>query len=96
MSYKNRTLPILVPILVLSAAASLTAEESWGRFRGRNATGIAGRQIPTHWSDTENLAWRTALPGRGSSSPVIHGNLIFLTTYSGYGQSTEAPETEAS
>ena len=91
MSYKNRTLPILVPILVLSAAASLTAEESWGRFRGRNATGIAGRQIPTHWSDTENLAWRTALPGRGSSSPVIHGDLIFLTTYSGYGQSTEAP-----
>ncbi|MEM6366420.1 MAG: PQQ-binding-like beta-propeller repeat protein, partial [Planctomycetota bacterium] len=38
-----------------------------------------------------NLAWQTPLPGRGSSSPVIHDDRVFLTAYSGYGLSVEQP-----
>ena len=76
---------------VIFMASTLHANDAWSRFRGSSATGIAGRQIPTSWSDTENLAWRTDLPGKGSSSPVIKGDRIFLTTYSGYGQAVEAP-----
>jgi outer membrane protein assembly factor BamB len=35
---------------------------------------------PVHWSDTQNVKWKTDIPGRGHSSPVIWGNQIFLTT----------------
>jgi len=72
-------------------ASTLHANDNWSRFRGSRATGIAGQQIPTSWSDTENLAWRTVLPGKGSSSPVIKGDRVFLTTYSGYGEAVESP-----
>lgn len=47
--------------------------------------------MPTTWSDSENLAWRSELPGKGSSSPVVHRGHIFLTCYSGYGLDAEQP-----
>lgn len=86
--------------LILAAAflcisSTLLADEDWSRFRGNGAAGLAGNEIPTTWSDTENLAWRTGLPGKGSSSPVIRGDKIFLTTYSGYGQAVESPGDRA-
>ncbi|MGI9474034.1 MAG: PQQ-binding-like beta-propeller repeat protein [Rubripirellula sp.] len=77
--------------VLFASFTSIGAAEDWSRFRGENASGVAGRGIPTTWSDTENLAWRTPLPGKGSSSPVVHGDQIFLTAYSGYGQSVESP-----
>lgn len=86
--------PILIAGL-LSISTTLQAEETWSRFRGSGATGIAGQRIPTTWSDTKNLAWRTTLPGKGSSSPVINGDRVFLTTYSGYGQAIESPGERA-
>ena len=58
--------------------------QTWSRFRGKTASGISGENIPTTWSDTENLAWKTKLPGKGSSSPVVYGQRVFLTAYSGY------------
>ncbi len=71
---------------------TLTADgEEWSRFRGGSASGIAGQGIPTTWSDTENLAWRAELPGKGSSSPVVHNGRVFLTCYSGYGIDPEQP-----
>ena len=83
-------LALLTSLLLIAFTGSGIAE-NWTRFRGDNAKGIAGRGIPTTWSDSENLAWRTSLPGKGSSSPVVHGHRIFLTAYSGYGESVEAP-----
>src|SRR4029079_1014765 len=38
------------------------------------------RTAPTRWSATENVAWKTPVPGRGHSSPVLWGDQIFLTT----------------
>ncbi|MAI73846.1 MAG: serine/threonine protein kinase [Rhodopirellula sp.] len=86
---------LILAAAFLSISSTLTADENWSRFRGRAATGLAGQQIPTTWSDTENLAWRTDLPGKGSSSPVIRGDKIFLTAYSGYGQAVESPGNRA-
>lgn len=74
--------------VVLACEASA---EGWTRFRGHQGSGTAGRGIPTTWSDTDNLAWRTPLPGKGSSSPVVYDGKVFLTAYSGYGQSVESP-----
>jgi hypothetical protein len=41
--------------------------------------------VPTTWSTTKNLQWKTALPGCGSSSPIVCGERVFVTSYSGYG-----------
>lgn len=40
--------------------------------------------LPTSWSESENLVWKTPLPGAGSSSPIVFGDHIYLTCYSGY------------
>lgn len=59
----------------------------WSRFRGPNGTGISmDVAIPIEWSDTQNLRWKTKLPGPGSSSPVLTDTHVFLTTYTGYGE----------
>ncbi len=61
------------------------ARADWLRFRGENGTGVASANSkpPLTWSSSENAAWKTDLPGAGASSPVISGDKIFLTCYSG-------------
>lgn len=72
---------------VVLTATKLEDSKSWNRFRGPNGTGVSDdKSIPTEWSDTKNLIWKTKLPGAGSSSPVLTEKLVFLTTYSGYGE----------
>ncbi len=56
-------------------------ENKWGEWRGPNRNGISESQQPvTSWSSTENVAWKIPIPGRGHSSPIVHEDLIFLTT----------------
>jgi outer membrane protein assembly factor BamB len=58
-----------------------SAIENWYRFRGPNGQGISqSTGLPTHWSTTENVAWRTHIPGESWSSPIVWDNHIFLTT----------------
>jgi len=52
----------------------------WPRFRGPRGDGITSEPLPTVWSETTNVAWKTEIPGRGWSSPVIDNNLIWITT----------------
>ena len=52
----------------------------WPRWRGPSGQGIVtGTGYPDRWSSTENVVWRTAIEGRGNSSPVVWRNRIFLT-----------------
>lgn len=53
----------------------------WPEFRGPTRQGIvsADQKLPTTWSRTEGIAWRTELPGQGWSSPVVVGDRIYLT-----------------
>ncbi|MCX6997908.1 MAG: PQQ-binding-like beta-propeller repeat protein [Kiritimatiellaeota bacterium] len=75
---------MLAIMLGLLAFPSWAAD--WPRFRGPNGSGLAtDANGPTTWSDTQNLQWKTALPGRGSSSPIVCGERVFVTSYSGYG-----------
>jgi hypothetical protein len=48
------------------------------------------------WSDSENLKWKTALPGPGSSSPIVWDDRVFVTCYSGYGVDRRNPGTMSS
>lgn len=64
--------------IVLPAAGSA---DQWPRFRGPTGQGnSAARDLPRTWSRTENVAWRTPLPGAGNSSPIIWNDRIFLTS----------------
>ncbi len=54
---------------------------NWAQWRGPDGQGISTEKgLPTSWSETKNIVWKTDLPGRGFSQPVIWGNHIFLTT----------------
>jgi len=58
------------------------AEPDWPQWRGRDGQGHApaARDLPVTWSETENVAWKTPLTGRGWSSPVIGDGRIWVTT----------------
>ena len=67
-------------------SAANAQSNDWPQFRGVNGLASALGDAPTTWSDTENLVWKQKIPGRGSSSPIIVGDRILLTSYTGYGQ----------
>ncbi len=55
--------------------------EDWCQFRGPGGQGHStAAALPTHWSTTENVAWKAAIPGKGWSSPVAFAGRIFLTS----------------
>jgi len=58
----------------------------WPQFRGPGGLGLSdARGLPVTWSGEQNIAWKTELPGPGSSSPIVVGDRVFVTCYSGYG-----------
>jgi outer membrane protein assembly factor BamB len=68
-------------LLFVIVALGLGAEGTfWSYWRGPAADGMAVGDAPLHWGDNQNIKWKTEIPGRGSSSPVIWGDQIFLTT----------------
>ncbi|MFO7901049.1 MAG: PQQ-binding-like beta-propeller repeat protein, partial [Pirellulaceae bacterium] len=71
---------------------TLCSGGDWTRFRGPRGAGVSEETgLPTTWTATENVAWKTALPGFGSSSPITLDDRVFLTCYSGYGLDADQP-----
>lgn len=70
--------------LVLSlATAAVHAEPTvaWPDFRGPRGDGCSDATgLPWRWNEQENVIWKTPIPGRGWSSPVVHGDQVWLTT----------------
>jgi outer membrane protein assembly factor BamB len=55
--------------------------QNWPQFRGPSGNGVVDKlEHPVQWSDQENVAWSVELPGGGLASPIVQGDLIFLTT----------------
>ncbi len=52
----------------------------WPQWRGPTRQGVQQGNYPDRWSDTENVVWKTPLPGEGNSSPIVWRDRIFLTT----------------
>ena len=78
--------PALLGLGLALAATTPAADKNWPQWRGPNGDGTApGETAPVTWSDTKNLKWKIPLPGAGASSPVVWGDRLFLTCYSGYG-----------
>jgi outer membrane protein assembly factor BamB len=73
---------VAVPLILNSLALAQEPAINWPRWRGPNADGVAdGRQLPIRWSQTENVRWSVKLPGWGTSSPVVYGDRVFVTSH---------------
>jgi outer membrane protein assembly factor BamB len=72
---------LVVLAVTLRAAPDLPSEHFWPQWRGPYATGVSKvANPPIEWSETKNVRWKVEIPGRGSSSPVIWGNRMFVLT----------------
>jgi outer membrane protein assembly factor BamB len=73
-------------LLLLFSVHGLAAAGDWPRFRGPNGTGAAGdKDVPVKWTQ-KNILWKTAIPGIGHSSPIVHGGRVFLQSASEDGE----------
>jgi outer membrane protein assembly factor BamB len=71
-------------LLLLGQTNTVSPEEIWPQWRGPTGDSVApGKGLPTQWSRTENIVWKTPLPGWGNSTPAIWKNDIFVTTQDG-------------
>src|SRR5262245_34953095 len=68
--------------VVLSLVPTLTVRaEDWPGWRGPRGDGTSNETgLPLRWSATDNIKWKTPIPGSGYSSPIVWGDRIFLTT----------------
>lgn len=69
--------------LLLSISGAITQAQQWPSFRGPNATGVAdGAKPPTSWNaaKSENILWKTAIPGLSHASPIVWGTRVFVIT----------------
>src|SRR5262245_63179773 len=66
----------------------------WPQWRGPFFNGVARTGAPVEFSDTKNIKWKIAIPGRGFSTPVIWGDRIFLTTAVPTGKVVQPAQTD--
>ncbi len=83
---RNKILVACFAALLIRTAA--VQAENWPGFRGPTGQGISTeKKLPVHWSDKENLAWKTPIAGQGWSSPIMHGDHVFVTSTTEEGKS---------
>jgi outer membrane protein assembly factor BamB len=68
-------------LTALTLGVSLVhGEDNWPRFRGPEGNGVStSTGLPTDWSPTNNIRWKSAVPGEGFSSPIVWGQSVFVT-----------------
>src|SRR5688572_14407625 len=76
----------VVALAVALLAVTDTISANWPAWRGPLGTGEATGNPPLEWSETLNVAWKTAIPGMGASTPIIWGDSIYLQTASPTGE----------
>jgi outer membrane protein assembly factor BamB len=84
---RNVTRPLTIAAVMTMAWASAAqsptpaAERYWGQWRGPYSTGVSkNANPPLEWSETKNVRWKVEIPGRGSGSPVVWGDRVYLLT----------------
>jgi outer membrane protein assembly factor BamB len=75
---------VALATLLLSSLGPALRAEDWPRFRGPRGDGTSSEStLPTKWGPNENIAWKVELPGPGSSSPIVLGQRVFVTCFTG-------------
>jgi outer membrane protein assembly factor BamB len=84
---------VVSPWLLLLCLIAGDVQGDWPRFRGPNGSGVAQETAatPVRWDESANLKWKVPLPGPGSSSPIVVGERVFVTCWSGYGIDRDHP-----
>jgi outer membrane protein assembly factor BamB len=96
------THPLIAPALLFStwavlapagvAGSSLPYDQQWPQWRGPRATGEAPHgKPPVTWSEQKNVQWKVEVPGRGSASPIVWGDQVFVLTAIPTGRSETPP-----
>src|ERR687894_634820 len=84
-------LPMIVGLLLAGLAAEVGAQH-WPHWRGPGASGVSSETgLPVRWSDDENVAWKAPIGGLSVSSPVVWGDLVFVTAQRGSGEVRPGP-----
>ena len=92
------SLPVSIDMRLLALAFVLAGvirqplcAADWHQFRGPKGQGHADApELPTRWSETENVAWKVAIPGQGHSSPIVVEDQVWLTSAQEKGRSLRA------
>jgi outer membrane protein assembly factor BamB len=76
---------LVVALVTLSPCHLVTLSschaEEWPGWRGSRGDGTSGEKgLPLTWSPTENIRWKTPIPGKGHSSPIVWGDRVFVTS----------------
>ena len=68
-------------VFLFALTSAALAGDNWSQFRGPDGQGHCdARGLPISWSESEHVAWKVSIPGRGWSSPVVLENQIWVTT----------------
>jgi len=103
MSHPLRLVLVLAGLTTLSALGDQSGvggcaatPGSWPQWRGPLANGVAPRaNPPVHWSETNNIRWKIALPGKGHSSPIVFGNSVYVLSAAPVGEAQKAVYDDA-
>jgi outer membrane protein assembly factor BamB len=72
---------ITLTVAGLSSFAGNASAGNWPQWRGPDGSGISNeKNLPSEWTPTKNIKWKTAIDGRAHSSPIVWGKMVFLTT----------------
>ena len=83
---------MLALVAGLDIAVVTAAEQNWPAWRGPLANGVApGANPPVEWSESSNVVWKVPVPGRGTSTPILWGDQVFLLTAIPEGAEAAAP-----
>jgi outer membrane protein assembly factor BamB len=65
----------------ISLHAAVNDQRYWAQWRGPDMTGVSRTaKPPLEWSETKNIKWKVEIPGRGSSSPIVYGDRVYVLT----------------
>ena len=83
----------ILMFLISNVAGALCAQD-WGHWRGPTGNSVAPNATPpTNWSDTSNVKWKVEIPGKGSGSPIVWGDKVFVV--SAVSKASPQPDTDA-
>ncbi len=69
-----------IALLVFLGQAALAGANDWPSWRGPTGLGVSQeKDLPIHWSPTENVRWKVKLPSAGNSTPIVWGDRVFIT-----------------
>jgi outer membrane protein assembly factor BamB len=94
MTYPSK-FKLAVVLFAIAAVSAALADQEWPQWRGPLASGASpDANPPVKWSETENIKWKIKLPGRGTSTPIVWGDKIFIQTAIATGKKVEPPASK--